>query len=572
VRAALARLGIERLVLSIHQVSFPGGERDLGYGTPYAPRAFEFTELVAKLGFTGIALGPCGVTSRIDPSPYDGAVFARNPLHFALEPFDIELNPGELVRDGSRARYEHAWDIKRRVLAEVAERRIRSEGAKLASRLEEVRRKWRWLEADRRFESIARAVGHDDWTRWPDSAPCDDSAGLSFEVEQIILADQHELFRAKMRELRLCLYGDVPIGVSFRDRFSYRPIFLDGYSMGAPPSRTNPEGQPWGYPVLDPDQLGPGGAGRAFLELRVEKLLDEHDGLRIDHPHGWVCPWVYRTDDPDGLRAVQQGARLFESPDLPDHPRLTRYARVRPDQIERTLPRYADGWVRSLEPEQLDRYAASIDLLADWVRARGADPADLMVEVLSTCPLPLLEVLKRHRLGRFRVTQKARPQDPGDVYRGDNAEPEDWIMTGNHDTPPLARAVKGWIGTPEWERRASHLAARLSVSAEAIARDPASMGQAMLAELFLGPAKNVVLFWVDLFGFEEIYNRPGEIHPDNWTLRVPRDFEQAYAARVESGEAPHLGRAIAAALSARGLDRDSEGIALVEKLGQISPR
>jgi hypothetical protein len=25
--------------------------------------------------------------------------------------------------------------------------------------------------------------------------------------------------------------------------------------MGAPPSRTNPEGQAWNYPVLDPDQF-----------------------------------------------------------------------------------------------------------------------------------------------------------------------------------------------------------------------------------------------------------------------------------------------------------------------------
>src|SRR5207237_216326 len=96
-----------------------------------------------------------------------------------------------------------------------------------------------------------------------------------------------------------------------------------GPTNGAPPSRTNPEGQPWSYGVLDPALYGtraqPGPAVQ-LLRLRVGKLLSELDGLRIDHPHGLIDPWVYRAAQPDPLRAVQQGARLFSSPDLPDPP------------------------------------------------------------------------------------------------------------------------------------------------------------------------------------------------------------------------------------------------------------
>ena len=125
-----------------------------------------------------------------------------------------------------------------------------------------------------------------------------------------------------------------------------------------------------------PEKLDPGGDAWRYAAMRLDAILQDHDGLRIDHPHGWVCPWVYRTDDPDPLHAVQHGARLFESPDLPDHPALAPYARVRPDQIDRSCPRHADDWVRDIEPAQVDRYARSFDLIVERIRAFGGDPGD----------------------------------------------------------------------------------------------------------------------------------------------------------------------------------------------------
>ena len=43
-------------------------------------------EWVAGLGFTGVALGPAGITGRTNPSPYDATALSRNPLHIALGP------------------------------------------------------------------------------------------------------------------------------------------------------------------------------------------------------------------------------------------------------------------------------------------------------------------------------------------------------------------------------------------------------------------------------------------------------------------------------------------------------
>ena len=587
VREALSRLGIDRLVLSVHQASFPAADDDLGHGAPASSRGLDFLRFLARLGFNGVSLGPAGVTTPFNPSPYDATLFSRSPLAITFAPLAGEtwgraLDPALLAAavaarpaGADRACFDAAHAAVDRLLRafHAAVRAHPERVPDLGPRLRAFRETAPWLAEEAHFEAIAAAVGHDDPTRWPASPPSSPDAADRFELAQLIAAEQHAAFQQAARGLGLALYADAHIGLSHRDRHLRRALLFPGHAMGAPPSRTNPDGQPWGYPVLDPRQCDPGGAARRFVEQRFRALLDGHDGLRVDHPHGWICPWVYRTDDPDPLRAVQSGARMFESPDLPDHPALAPLARVRPDQIARARPRYDDAWVAHIDPDQINSYSWAVDILVAEARRRGKGPSDLLVEVLSTCPRPLAAVLERHGLGRFRVTQKARVHVPDDVYRGDNAKPADWIMVGNHDTPPLAAVVADHLRTGEAERRAAYLAQRLAppgperadLAARLRARAP-DLAEAMLAELFLGPARHVLVFWVDLFGLTDVYNRPGVVSPDNWTMRIPSSFEDVYSEAVAAGRAPSIGRSLALALHARGLDGDGDGAALAARL------
>ena len=79
-------LGIDDLVLAIHDASFPSdpGE-DVGRGTPYSRGARRLCAFADGLGFTGLQLGPQGVTTPANRSPYDGSVFSRSPLSISLE-------------------------------------------------------------------------------------------------------------------------------------------------------------------------------------------------------------------------------------------------------------------------------------------------------------------------------------------------------------------------------------------------------------------------------------------------------------------------------------------------------
>jgi 4-alpha-glucanotransferase len=496
VRKALAALGIRNLLLGIHDAAFPSRpDEDIGRGTPYSRGGADFLEFAAQLGFSGVQLGPQGIASPGDLSPYDSSMFSKSPRSIALAPLASEewrellsqklLAEAVAARPGraDRVAVEHAFAVQRCALAEVeaAFRRRAAAGDPSLRSLSEGFASFRranadWLERDALYDVLEREHGGVHWSEWraderdspPDQRLWDPEpdqheaaerrrAALgvahgaeidAFAFAQYLIHEQHRGLRALCAGLPLALFGDLQIGLSARDSWFARGFLLPGYVMGAPPSRTNPEGQAWNYGVLDPeryfDAAGGPGAGPAlrFLRARVDKLFAEFDGLRIDHPHGLVCPWVYRAGTSDPARAVRDGARLHASPDLPDHEQLTRYAIARPDQLDRSRPRHDDGWVRGLGEEQVDRYGTLVAAIVEAARRRGHGVADIACEVLSTQPYPLGRVIARHGFGRFRVTQKADLERKDDVYRGENAKPEDWIETAGR-LPRVAAAAAG---------------------------------------------------------------------------------------------------------------------------------
>src|SRR5215212_1978286 len=79
IREGLAKLGVKRLLLAIHDTSFPSDpDEDIGRGSPATKAAARLFAYSRSLGFTGIQLGPQGQTARSNPSPYDGTIFSRN--------------------------------------------------------------------------------------------------------------------------------------------------------------------------------------------------------------------------------------------------------------------------------------------------------------------------------------------------------------------------------------------------------------------------------------------------------------------------------------------------------------
>jgi 4-alpha-glucanotransferase len=618
VARALALLGKQDLVLAMHDPCFPAAPgEDTGRGSPYSRGGRAFLAFAAGLGFTGVQLGPQGQTSAGNASPYDGTIFARNLLSIDLhalahDPQWLGVLPPSTytrvvadTRPGPHVQHRRVHAAYTAALAEAClglearraalaantlDHTTAALTAALLDRLARFRERHHpWLERDALHAALAGVHG-EDWRQWPAALrqprfPAPELAAIHraaierYTFQQFIAHAQHEDLSRATRALGLKRYGDLQIGVSTQDLWSYHSLFLGDYHMGAPPSRTNPDGQPWGYPVLDPDQYhhtrGAPGPVLEFMSLRVGKLLAEFDGLRLDHPHGLVCPWVYRADDPDPLHAVQTGARLFSSPKLPEHPALARYAIARADQLspDPRTPRHADDWVRALDDAQVLAYSALIDAVLAAATAHGRARSDVLCEVLSTQPYPLYRVMQRHGLGRFRVTQKADLADPADVYRSENAAPADWIMVGNHDTPTIWQLVERWQRRGEASAQAHYLAARLAPAdadiaalAARLAADPHQLAHAKFADIFASPARHVQIFYADLLGEKYQYNVPGTVDDLNWSYRIPEDYAERHAARRGQRSALDLPTALAMALRRRDQPDSPERAAVLAAL------
>lgn len=607
---ALRALEVDTLLLGMPDRCLPAAsDEDTGAGALDSREGRRFAAWVRALGFTGLQLGPQGETAPDNPSPYDATIFSRGRIGLAvrrlagaewgglLDPATVDRLVAERTpRDPERVahRYAHAAHGEALARAHAAFARRRADGdpalEPIAARLEAFARDaWDWLERDALYEVLAGETGGAPWAAWTaidrtlwHPAPGAEAVhaarrqGLAarhadavarYVFAQFVLHEQHRAAREHARGLGLALWGDLQIGFSDRDAWGRQGLFLAGYRLGAPPSRTNPDGQPWGYPVLDPGR--PDATGH-FVAARLAKAWSEYDGIRIDHPHGLVCPWVYRTDAADHGAAVRAGARLFAAPDLPDHPALAALAIPRPEQLARDprVRRWDDDWVQSLDAEQIERYARLLDIVVDAARQRGRGAEALACEILSTCPYPLRRVLDRHGLGRFRVTQKADLRDPRDGYRAENAEASDWVMVGTHDTAPIWAVVEDWARTGTLGERARYLASRLARTArrraalaDRLAASPARVAQAQLADLFASRARHVMVFFTDAFGLRERYNRPGVVDQENWSLRLPPDHVARYHGRLRRDEALNLPAALATALRARGASGDRRNLA-----------
>jgi 4-alpha-glucanotransferase len=602
VRRALEALGKKRLVCAVHDRSLPArADEDTGVGALGSEGTNElFTHLAAE-GFDGVQLGPAGRIDDANLSPYDGTVFARSELALALAPLIAEGLVEASDRDevlasagsdgGTRIDYARAFEANARLLERV-HAHWDALGAAARAALDDRLASFReahavWLVPDALHRLLSLRFGTPDARRWPvelaelyGSSPPELRAATIRDLTdahrgfferhariQLLTHEQHTRARAWARSLGLSFCGDLQAGLSLGDRWSARALLLGGYAMGAPPSRTNPEGQPWGYPVLDPRRCERAGEDGPALELfsrRVAKIFDEYDTLRIDHPHALVCPWVYREDGADAHAAVRAGTRLFETP--PGSPRAEVHAELgalaiaRLEQLDLAEQAHADAWVRQLDEAQIERYAILVDRCVEIARARGRSASDVVCEVLSTQPFPLAKVLARHGLGRFRVTQKASERDPLDVYAPESARREDWIMVGTHDTPPIWRVAERWLSEGRDTARARWSAARLSPEGEErqatlrwLAGGPERLATAELASLFASEAENVMVFVSDVLGERAVYNEPGTVNEHNWTLRVPRDFERLHRERAARGQALDLPGCLAVALRARGM-------------------
>ena len=95
------------------------------------------------------------------------------------------------------------------------------------------------------------------------------------------------------------LKGDIPIGISRTsvDAWAYPQLFHMNGQAGAPPDAFAVDGQNWGFPTYDWEEMAKD--GYRWFRNRFQKMSDYFDAYRIDHLLGffriWEIPIRYRS-------------------------------------------------------------------------------------------------------------------------------------------------------------------------------------------------------------------------------------------------------------------------------------
>ena len=160
-----------------------------------------------------------------------------------------------------------------------------------------------WLEPYARFCVNRDKYGTAEFSKWPADANKEQNAKeLDFwYFVQFNLDQQMHAAHEHARKQRVVLKGDIPIGIS-RDGVEAwvepRYFNLNGQA-GAPPDAFSEDGQNWGFPTYNWDEMLSDGC--QWWVRRFRKMAEYFDAYRIDHVLGFFRIWEIPMPHKSGL-------------------------------------------------------------------------------------------------------------------------------------------------------------------------------------------------------------------------------------------------------------------------------
>ncbi len=608
VSEALKALGKENFALIIHGSSFPStnGE-DTGFGTFNSNAGHSLINYASGI-FNAIQLGPAGKTKSSDSSPYTGTIFSGNPLFIDLKQltekkwenilsqasFEKVVNNNPNQNQGKTA-YSYIMKAQNEALKEAWNNFKDLSSGLFGSSLKKDFDKFKkendfWLDNDSLYEALSIENDNDFWYTWENEIdknlknPKNDEEKKLYEARikeiknkyadeidfykfcQFILEVQNEETKKYALSKNIKMIADRQVAFSDRDAWAYQSLFLEGWYLGCPPDYFSKDGQAWGFPVMDPEKMfnsdGSLGEGGILMKRLYKKMFQENPGgVRIDHIVGLIDPWVYKV----GKKPMcEEGAgRLYSSP---EHPELYKYAIAKYEDLDLTLEADKEKRIKSLSDEQISLYGRLVEkIVIAAAEECGLDKNAIVCEDLGTLTNPVDAVMKKYGLQGMRLTQFVVPEKPEHPYRCKNITENVWTMVGTHDNNPIAMWAESMINTHEGYLHAKNLVEDLFAEAEnkddiivRLTQDKEYLTFVKLTEIFASKAKNVQMFFTDFFQINDVYNRPGTSGDQNWSLRLPNNFEDLTPIDLHA--------ILKAAIIARGKEFASKYASLIEKL------
>ena len=248
---------------------------------------------------------------------------------FALHPQYVELGAlPKLKKEADRKRFE-ALRLELNALSQIDYERVNNakleylrllfqqEGKKVLasadfkSFFEEAQA---WLVPYAQYCSLRDTYGTGDFSQWPDHRQWDENERKALSTigtqlgdvafwyfVQFILAQQLSGVHAFARTRGVILKGDIPIGVARHgcDVWQEPRYFNLNGQAGAPPDEFAEDGQNWGFPTYNWDEMLRDGC--QWWERRFRNMARYFDAYRIDHVLGFFRIWEIPMPVKSGL-------------------------------------------------------------------------------------------------------------------------------------------------------------------------------------------------------------------------------------------------------------------------------
>ncbi len=278
----------------------------------------KFVRWAAETGLKAVQLLPINDTTRSgswhDSYPYNGiSVFALHPIY--IDPREWEESKA-FARGVEEARrlgalpeldYEGAFRLKMAFLhdlyGEIGPNTKRSDAYKRFAADNAF-----WLDPYTLFCALRDHFHTANFRQWPvgkeateAEVPGLDAKRDFYRFVQFLLHRQMERTHTEARRLGVLLKGDIPIGVS-PDSV---PAWIDGHlfhfdgSAGAPPDAFAVNGQNWGFPTYNWDEMAKD--GYLWWRRRLGHMEKYFDAYRIDHVLGFFRIWEVPTSQIYGV-------------------------------------------------------------------------------------------------------------------------------------------------------------------------------------------------------------------------------------------------------------------------------
>ena len=184
-----------------------------------------------------------------------------------------------------------------------------------------------WLIPYSRFCALRDEFGTPDFSQWGEFAVYDEARlerwNKSHRSEtdfncflQFHLDLQFRQVRDYAHSKGVVLKGDLPIGVSrtSADAWQFPKLFNMDSQAGAPPDAFSADGQNWGFPTYNWEEMAKD--GYAWWKARLRKMSEYFDAFRIDHILGFFRIWQIPVPEKSGLAGYFSPALPYSADEL----------------------------------------------------------------------------------------------------------------------------------------------------------------------------------------------------------------------------------------------------------------